>query len=84
MRDFRRHENQFEATVCGEQSIVRDENRQVRVVKRDENVSPFDHSALLRQKFFFVFWEFELHRKWRENDFVLLLLSFFSLSKDYL
>jgi hypothetical protein len=24
MRDFRRHENQFEATVCGEQSIVRD------------------------------------------------------------
>jgi hypothetical protein len=32
----------------------------------------------LRQKFFFVFWEFELHRKWRENDFVLLLLSFFS------
>ena len=34
--------------------------------------------------FFFVFWEFELHRKWRENDFVLLLLSFFFLSKDYL
>ena len=30
------------------------------------------------KKFFFVFWEFELHRKWRENDFVLLLLSFFS------
>jgi len=24
MRDFRRHENQFEATVCGEQSIIRD------------------------------------------------------------
>jgi hypothetical protein len=23
MRDFRRHENQFKATVCGEQPIVR-------------------------------------------------------------
>lgn len=37
-------------------------------------MSKFDHSA--RDCFFFVFWEFELNRKWRENDF--LLLSFFS------
>ena len=36
------------------------------------------HLIILRDWFFFVFWEFELHRKWRENDFVLLLLSFFS------
>ena len=37
------------------------------------------HLIILRfcDWFFFVFWEFELHRKWREND-VLLLLSFFS------
>ena len=36
MRDFRRHENQFKATVCGEQSIVRDENRQVRNKREKE------------------------------------------------
>ena len=37
------------------------------------------HLIILRfcDWFFFVFWEFELNRKWRENDF-LLLLSFFS------